>query len=347
MFKKILLIILFFFLVFQILFFYYIKNDSQNISNDTDKRIKIGFSMGTLKEERWTKDREILFQEAKEKGADIIMQNANNSDTVQEEQVKYLLKQGIDVLIIVANDYQKTKKIIESVKEKNIPVILYDRLVLDTYADLYISFDNKEVGRIMAESLLKKLNYKGNILIINGSESDYNTHMIKNGYDQILKPYTDNGDIKIIGEFWAENWLKEKANEIVNEIFKEGIKIDGIICGNDSLADGAIESINFNKMSGKIFVTGQDADIKACQRIVEGLQLMTVYKPINEIAEKAIYYAIELVRKNEIKTEYKIYNEGYDIPYISIRPVEVTKDNIDETVIKDGFHSENTVYKTQ
>jgi D-xylose transport system substrate-binding protein len=308
------------------------------------KKIKIGFSLGTLKEERWIKDRDILMTKARELGADIIVQNANNDDQDQLKQVRYLLEQGIDVLILVPNDLNKAAAAVEMAKRQGVPVISYDRLVLNSNVDLYITFDNVKVGELMARRFVSTMS-TGNVLIINGAKNDNNTKMIKQGYDKVLKPLDAEGKINIIGEEWAANWLKEYAFKVVDETLQKKTKINAVIAGNDSLAEGAIEALSEHRMTGKVIVLGQDADLTACQRIVEGTQLMTIYKPIEKLAEATVEMAIKLVNKEPLNIDEYINDGKYDVRYYVLDPIAVDKKNIDATIIRDGFHLKEEVYR--
>jgi D-xylose transport system substrate-binding protein len=321
-------------------------SESNNGKQETGekRKIKIGFSLGTLKEERWIKDRDILMAKARELDAEIIVQNANNDDQDQLKQVKYLLEQGIDVLIIVPNDYYKSADAVDLAKRQGVPVISYDRLVLNASVDLYITFDNVKVGQLMAIALLGKMKH-GNILIINGAKNDNNTTMIKQGYDKVLKPYLASGKINIVGEEWAPNWLKEYAFSVVDTAAQKDTEINAIIAGNDSLAEGAIEALSEHRLTNKVIVIGQDADLGACQRIVEGTQFMTIYKPIEKLAEATVEMAIRLVEKKPLNTSETIFNGKYNVPYYVLEPTAVKKDNIDSTIIRDGFHMKDDVYR--
>jgi D-xylose transport system substrate-binding protein len=309
-----------------------------------DDRLVIGFSLGTLKEERWLKDRDIFIAKVKEMGADIIVQNANNDDQDQLKQVKYLLEQNIDVLVIVPNDLEKASNAVELAKRQGVKVISYDRLVMRSNADLYISFDNEKVGELMAKHLLSKMK-QGSLLVINGDSRDNNTKMIKHGYDRVLSDKIQRSDVEILAEEWADAWMKEYAFEKTDKALQEGKTINGIIAGNDSLAEGAIEALSEHRMAGKVFVVGQDADLSACQRIVEGTQLMTVYKPIEKLAGEAARLAVMLAKGESLKIEKTIYDGRFDIPYYELEPIAVDKSNIDSTIIKDGFHMKEEVYR--
>lgn len=315
------------------------KNKGAEVS-----KIKIGFSLGTLKEERWLRDRDILMTKAKDMGAELIVQNANNDDQDQLKQVKYLLDQQIDVLIFVPNDNIKSATAVELAKEQGVPVISYDRLVLNAPIDMYISFDNLKVGELMATSILQPEKPK-DILIINGAENDNNTKMIKQGYDKVLKPLVDSGELNIVAEKWSTNWLKEYAFNVVDEKLQEGVNIDAVIAGNDSLAQGAIEALSEHRLTNKVKVIGQDADLRACQRIVDGSQYATIYKPIEKLAEAAIEEALKMAKKDTINLGKSIYNGKYNVPYYVLTPIAVDKNNMEETIIRDGFHLREEVYK--
>jgi D-xylose transport system substrate-binding protein len=317
---------------------------STKASEQKDDKVIVGFSLGTLKEERWLKDRDILIAKVKELGADIIVQNANNDDQDQLKQVRYLLDQNIDVLIIVPNDLEKALSAVELAKRQGVKVISYDRLVLKSNADLYISFDNEKVGELMAEYILGKVP-QGNVLIVNGAKRDHNTKIIKQGYDKVLSDKIKNGSIGIVAEEWADNWMKEYAFEETVKNIQEGKHIDGVIAGNDSLAEGAIEALSEHRLAGKVSVVGQDADLSACQRIVEGTQLMTVYKPIEKLAGETARLAVILAKGQSLNTEKTIYDGKYDIPYFELEPIAVDKENMDTTIIKDGFHMKEEVYR--
>ncbi len=312
--------------------------------NDRENEILIGFSLGTLKEERWLRDRDIVMAKVKELGAEIMVLNANNNDRDQLEQVKYLLGQNIDVLILVPNDRHKASAAVDLAKKQGVRVIAYDRLVLDSKIDLYISFDNQRVGELMAEAVLESVP-SGEILIINGATSDNNTAQIKEGYDRVLHQYIESGEIRIIGEEWSPNWMKEYAFAVTDQLLQQEAQIDAIICGNDSLADGAIGALSQHRLGGEVIVVGQDADLTACQRVMEGTQLMTVYKPIEKLAEAAAVMAVQMAREEPIMpVEREIFNGYGMIPFYVLEPVAVHKSNMEDTIIKDGFHRADDVY---
>ena len=326
----------------------YFPQESQTVLNnqlqEREKAIKIGFSLGTLKEERWSKDRDILMAKVQALGAEIYVHNANNDDLDQINQVKSLIAEGIDVLILVPNDMIKAAQAVELAKKAGVKVISYDRLVMDQNIDLYISFDNEKVGALMAEALVNK-NPTGKYLIINGDPTDHNTTMIKSGYDAVLKPYVENSAIEIVEEAWAENWMREQSFEVTDKILSERIQVTAVLSGNDSLAEGAVEALSQHRLASEAFVVGQDADLAACQRIVDGLQLMTVYKPIDNLASVTADIAVKMAKGESIETDKTISVDGADIPFYVLDPIPIYRDQIDDIIIRDGFHRKNEIYQ--
>lgn len=318
--------------------------DKRPVKNEDDDKIKIGFSMDTLLVERWQRDRDIFVAKANELGAEVIVQNANNNSSEQTEQVKYLLKQDIDILVIIPHDADEAAVPVEMAKKAGIKVISYDRLVRNSNVDMYISFDNVKVGRIMAEHLVKKVP-SGNYVIINGAKSDNNTSMFNKGYKSVLNEYIDRGDIRIIKEIWAKDWRQEEAFRCIEELLQAGKQIDAVIAGNDLLAEAVIEALAERRLAGRVTVVGHDAELAGCQRVVEGTQLMTVYKPIHDLAQAAAELAIKMARGEQAKANSIIYDGKYNVPYYMLEPIAVTKDNMMDTVIQDGFHRLEDVYR--
>lgn len=321
-------------------------------ANSTEKptkqgEIKVGFSMGTLMEDRWIRDRNIFIAKAEQEGIKVIVNNANNDSELQYQQVLEMLKQDIDVLVIAPNDCYSEAKCVKAAKDKNIPVISYDRLVYDSNVDVYISFDHTAVGEIMASNLMEQAP-EGGYIIVNGSETDSNSKMINDGAYSVLQPYIDKGEIQILAEDWVDGWIRETAYDFVSEQIKQyGEDIKGIICGNDSMAWGVIDALSEAQIAEQVVVGGQDADLVACQRIVTGKQLVTAYKPIKNLVDKTVEVCLQLVNGEEVNSQGAISDGTYDVPYIFIDVVAVTKDNIDDTVIKDGFHLYEDVYQIE
>lgn len=308
-------------------------------------KLRIGFSMDTLKEERWQKDRDIFVRRAEELGAEVLVQAADGKDETQIKQAESLLTQGIDVLVIIPHNAEVCATIVDAAKRQNVPVISYDRLVKNSEPDLYISFDNEKVGELQAKYLVEKAP-KGNYILIGGSQTDNNAKLLREGQMKVLKPFIDKGDIKIVADQWARDWLADEALKATeNALTINNNEVVAVVTSNDGTAGGAIQALNAQKLSGKVFVSGQDADLGALQRIVAGTQSMTVYKPVSQLATKAAEAAVALAKKEKVETNGKVNNGKIDVPSILLEPITVDKNNLDDTVIKDGFQKREEVYK--
>jgi len=312
-------------------------NPAQPAGDDRESRILIGLSIDSYVQERWQRDRDIFVARAKELGAEVLVQNANNDHDEQIKQVKYLIDQGIDILVIIPHDAERSVEAVRMADRAGIKVISYDRLVRNADVDLYISFDNVRVGEIKAEALVKKVP-KGNYVIIKGAPTDYNCEMLYQGYMNVLKEYIRKGDIRIVRETSAIDWAYEDAFKCVEETLEDGMESDAIIASNDTLAHAAIEALSEKRLAGKVAVVGQDADLSACQRVVEGTQLMTAYKPIDKLAKAAAEAAVKMVKGEDLNVHETIFDGTYRVPYYKIEPIPVTVDNMMDTIVKDGFH---------
>lgn len=308
----------------------------------------IGLSMDTLKEERWQVDRDLFREKAEALGAEVVIQSANSDDARQIQDVQALITQGVDVLVIIPHNGAAMAKAVELAHEAGIPVLSYDRLITGSDLDLYITFDNVRVGELQAQFLADRLPATGKMRLVRiyGSKTDNNAKLFKQGQDNVLEPLIEAGRVEVVFENWADDWKPENAKKIANAaITKNGRDFDAILASNDGTAGGAIQALTEEGLAGKILVTGQDADLAACQRIVQGTQTMTVYKPIRLLAEGAAAAAIKLASGQPIIVKSGIHNGVKNVPSILLDIVAVTQDNMRETVVKDGFRTEADVYR--
>src|SRR5947209_12020765 len=307
--------------------------------------VRIGFSMDTLKEERWQRDKRLVEQRAKEVGAALDLQVANGDDAVQTQQAENMLAKGDQVLIVAPHNGVIAASIVDAAHRKGVPVISYDRLIRNSDVDLYISHQVERIGEMQADYALKHVP-KGNYLLIGGSPTDYNAILLRKGQMNVLKPAVDRGDIKIISDQFAREWKAEEALRLTEDaLTKTNKKIDAIVASNDGTAGGAISALEAAGLAGKVLVTGQDAQKDAVQRIIKGTQTMTIYKPIKPLADRAVDSAVKLAHGEALNAPDKINNAKIDVPAILQVPIAVDKDNIVDTVIKDGYHKLEDVYK--
>ncbi|MCF8020144.1 MAG: substrate-binding domain-containing protein [Vallitaleaceae bacterium] len=315
----------------------------EKIDKDNNK-IVIGYCADNLVIERWQRDQEIFKAKAIELGAEVIVYNANENNETQNRQIRMLIDQEVDVIVVVPYEKDGIKEAIDEARKAGIKVIAYDRLITGVDIDAYISFDNVKVGALQAESLIEQVP-TGNYVIINGSPEDNNSYMFNEGYMSVLDDYVGYGEIDIIAEIWAEDWREEPAYDLISRLIEQGEKIDAIIGANDRLAEAAIRALAEAGQAGTVFVAGHDADISACQRIVEGTQHVTIYKPIKKLAEAAATLAVDLAKGQNPHEDETINNGIEDIPYIKLDVMTVTKETMLETVVKDGFHDKEDIYR--
>lgn len=320
------------------------QNDEPNSSSD-DESIKIGLSVADLRLERWQHDRDIFVERAEELGAEVIVQSADADDERQMSQIQNMLSQGIDVLVIIANNSDALAPVVEQAKEEGVKVVAYDRLINNAEIDAYVSFDNVRVGEMQAEFLTEAVP-TGKYFLLGGAPADNNAHMFREGQMNILQSYIDAGDIEVVGDQWVEGWSAEEALKIVeNALTANNNDIDVIVATNDSTAGGAVQALESQNLAGEVAISGQDADLAAVQRVASGTQTMTIYKPIRIIATRNAEVAVKLANGEAVEADETVNNGSLDVPFIKLDPISVTKDNIVDTIVEDGFHEYDEIYK--
>lgn len=300
----------------------------------------IGMSFDSFLIERWQRDRDVFVSTASELGAEVNVQIANGSSSEQVSQIEYFIKKNVDAIVVVAVDCYGLSDIVQKARDAGIYVISYDRLIMNADTDLYISFDNERVGTLMAQALVSTLPRDGKILSICGSPADQNVSQADIGFDAVIA----KSGLTVIAQEYAPNWLAETAYTVVNKAIADGLVFDGVRCGNDDLASQAFLALSEHRLASTVKLVGQDADLAACQRIVEGTQLMTVYKPVEKLAKEAAEIVVKMARGEMPQTTDTIFNGAYDVPYKKLSPIMVTRDNIDEVIIDGGFHRREQVY---
>lgn len=316
-----------------------VEEKSKN-SFKKENKIQIGFCLDSYVIERWERDRDVFVSTAEGLHAQVNVQSANGDVEEQIEEIEYLTSKKVDVIVIIAVDSDQISSAVEKAKKAGIKIIAYDRLIKNANADLYISFDNEEVGKLMAKSLVENIEEDGKIAVVFGAPTDHNVALIEKGFNQEIA----KSKLEIIYKDYAKGWLAEKAFDAVNGILETRDHFDGMLCGNDNLASEAIRALSQRRLAGEICVVGQDADLNACQRIVEGTQTMTVYKPVEQLAKMAAEYAVMLAKGEKLPIKETFFDGTSNIPYAKLIPIAVTKNNMDEVIIEGGFHLKEEVY---
>ena len=282
---------------------------------------------------------------------EIIYSNADQDAAKQQQQAEAALTKGAKVLVLDPVDAASAGAVVQRAKQSKVPVVSYDRLITDADIDYYISFDNEQVGKLQGETLVKKLKDDGvanpTITMINGSPTDNNAKLFKKG----AKAVFEAEGVKIGKEYDTPDWSPDKAQQEMEQAIT-GLGKDGfqaVYAANDGTAGGAIAAMKSAGIKpADRPTTGQDAELAAIQRILAGEQFMTVYKAIKPEAEAAAEIAVALVKGEEPSASLvkdKVDNGQEQVPSVLLTPVAVTKDDIKDTIVKDGFWKPSEICK--
>ena len=290
---------------------------------------------------RWeTADKPLLEAAFKAAGVEYDIQNAQGDKTQFQTIADQMITGGANVLMIVNLDSGTGKAVLDKAKQQGVATIDYDRLTLNGGAQYYVSFDNVAVGTLQGEGLAKCLEEKGkssgNIVYLNGSPTDNNATLFKQGYDGVLSKMTQ---YKKVADQSVPDWDNQQAGTIFEQMYtQQNGKIDGVLAANDGLGNAAIAILKKNNANGEIPVTGQDATVQGLQNILNGDQCMTVYKAIKKEADAASALAIGLAKgeQQQAPNTIKDPESGRDVPSVLLEPQAITIDNIND-VVADGF----------
>ncbi|TNM61693.1 D-xylose ABC transporter substrate-binding protein [Aliirhizobium smilacinae] len=312
------------------------------VANASPDKPVIGFSIDDLRVERWVRDRDYFTAAAEKLGAKVSVQSADGNEEKQVKQVENLIAQGVDAIVIVPMNSKVFDAVIADAKASGIKVLAYDRLILNADVDAYISFDNERVGYMQAENVLK-VKPEGNYYLLGGSPTDNNAKYLRAGQEKALKAAVDAGKVKIVGSQWVKEWSPTEALSIMeNALTAADNKIDAVVASNDGTAGGAIQALAAQGLAGKTAVSGQDSDLAAVKRLLDGTQTVTVYKPLKLIASEAAKLTVQLVKGEKPAFNSKINNGTKDVDTLLLTPTAVTKDNVD-VYVKDEFYTKEQI----
>lgn len=301
------------------------------------KSLTVGVSWSNFQEERWKTDEAAIKAQLKKLGAKYISADAQADSTKQISDVENLISRGCDALIILAYDSDAISPAIAKAKAEGIPVVGYDRLIEDPYA-FYLTFDNKEVGRMQARAVFK-VKPKGNYVFIKGSPTDPNADFLHDGQLEVLKKAMDAGKIKNVGEQYTEGWRPEVAQKNMEQILTAtNNKVDAVVASNDGTAGGVVAALTAQGMEGITPVSGQDGDHAALNRVAKGTQTVSVWKDARDLGKAAADIAVNLAKGKKVKGAVKWSGgpKGVTMNAIFLKPVPITRDNLD-VVIKAGW----------
>ncbi|MBB2943738.1 D-xylose transport system substrate-binding protein [Actinoplanes lutulentus] len=297
----------------------------------------------TKSSQRWGTDDPKYLKAAFEAGkVPYTIENAEGDKEQFKRLADKMLDEGAKVLIIANLDSVSGKAVIDDAHSRSVPVIDYDRLTLNGGADYYVSFDNERVGELQAQELVNCLNAKNvNTPIVaelNGSPTDNNATLFKNGYDRVLQTHFDDATFMKGPDQFVQDWDNDEGREIFAQMLKQYPKIGGVLAANDGLGNAAIEVLREKKMNGDVPVTGQDATVQGLQNILIGDQCMTVYKNVKLEADAAAKLAINLYKnvKSPVDDKLKDPESGAYVPFVKLEPEAITKANV-KTVVDGGY----------
>jgi D-xylose transport system substrate-binding protein len=296
----------------------------------------VGVSWSNFQEERWKTDEKAIKDQLAKLGASYVSADASASAEKQISDVDGLINKGARVLIILAYDKDAIAPAIAKAKARGIPVIAYDRLI-EAPGVFYISFDNKEVGRLQASSIYA-VRPKGNYAMIKGSSTDPNANLLREGQQEVLGDAIKRGDIHIVGEEYTDGWKPEVAQRNMEQILtKAGNKVDAVVASNDGTAGGVVAALSARGLKG-IPVSGQDGDHAALNRVALGTQTVSVWKDSRELGREAASVAVALARGQKVPNAVSFSGGEHHVKMdaILLKPIPVTADKLD-VVIKAGW----------
>lgn len=315
-----------------------------SVSCKHDQNISIGFMVPTYDVARYAIDRDNFTAKANSLGAEVFVENANNDEKLQIRQAHELIEKGVKVLVIIPVNLNTAASIVRDAHDNGVKVVAYERIIRNSDLDYFVSFDHYVVGKEMAEYAIKH-KPEGNYVMIGGDKTDNNAVLINKGQMEVLEPLIKLGKVKVLYNSFIEDWQPESANITMKDILSlTNTTVDVVLSANDGMAGGIIDALKKSEITN-VLVTGLDAELPACKRIVEGSQAMTVYKPLKMQAELAAQVAMELAG-GQTPSDSKVttYNGRKEVPTISINPTVVDISNIRSTIIADGFHKESEVF---
>ncbi len=328
---------------------------------DTAKAQKVGVAMPTKDLQRWNQDGANMKAKLEEAGFEVDLQYANNDISTQVSQIENMITNGCNVLVIASIDGGSLGTVLAEAKEKSIPVIAYDRLIMETDAvSYYATFDNYMVGTIQGQYIVDALQLDSqagpfNIELFTGSPDDNNARFFFGGAMDILNPYIESGKLNVVSgqkafeEVATLNWSTEEAQKrmenLITAYYADGTKLDVVLSSNDSCAIGITNALVNAGYTGDNFpiLTGQDCDITSVKNILAGKQSMSIFKDTRTLAAKVVEMVNAILNGTEVPVnDTKTYDNGTGIiPTFLCEPVFADANNYKELLIDSGYYTED------
>lgn len=320
-----------------------------------DEKVKIGFLLKTMQEERYQRDKKAFIEKAESLGAEVIFDSANNNEQTQLDKFNNMLAQGVKVIVLQPVNTGTAGNMVKDANADGVRVVGYDSMLVNGPLDAMVMQDSWAVGKLQGEAMLawlteKKGKIEGKVALIKGQPGDSNANAMSSGALEIIKA---NPGLTLVAEESHEGWSSEKAMATSqNVLTKEGNKVDAFICNNSGMARGVIAALKDQGLddANKVFVAGSDADLNNIQYVAQGKQAVEIWKKIDPLAQKAAEVAVTLAKnpgkpvKELVEVDREIDNGAVQVPTIVTPVVLVTKDNIDDTIIAEGFYTKEQVY---
>jgi D-xylose transport system substrate-binding protein len=308
---------------------------------------KIGVSMANQYSERWIKEATLINDKLKQLGAEVLMETADDNTEKQITQAQKLIDAGVKVLIVASVDCVASAKIVEIAHKAGVLVIAYDRLILNSDLDYYISFNSVKIGELLANYVIK-LKPTGNYVFINGPIIDFNSKLIREGVMKVLNNPIKQGAIKLVLDKNLSEWAELEAYmEMSTYLNGNNPKPDAVITGADVIGVGVATALDERNYLATTPLVGQDADLQACKGIVNDKYSATILKFPKNLANEAALLAYKLAKKETIdKNNFQTVNNGkIDVPALLLDPLLIDKSNLEKDIIKSGYLTKEQIYQ--
>ena len=316
---------------------------------EAEAKVKVGFILKSMQEERYQKDKAIFTEKAESLGAKVYFASANNEEQMQLSKFENMLAKGCKVIVLQPVNTGTAGNMVKMANEEGVKVVGYDSMLVNGPLDFMVMQDSWAVGKLQGEAMVewlkaKKGKVEGKVALIMGQPGDSNAAAMSSGALEIIE---SNAGLELVAKQSHEGWSSDKAMATAeNVLTKHNNKIDVFICNNSGMARGVIAALDAQGMADteKVFVAGSDADIVNIQYVAQGKQTVEIWKKIAPLAEKAAEIAVKLAKDEEVKADKMINNGLVDVPTIVTPVVPITKENLDSTIIAEGFYTKEEVY---
>lgn len=302
---------------------------------------KVGILLHSYENERWSKDRDYLTENLTKNGAEVVLKVADNDQRKQIAQAEAMIRDGVQVLIVISINQDEAAKIVEMAHDANAKVIAYDRLINNCKLDYYVTTNSTQVGELQAK-YMTSVKPRGNYALICGSKYDDNSKKLFLGQMNVLQPFMERGDIRLVYSEFTEAWTPAEGALHTNKILElTHDSIYAIITGSDAIANGVLATLKEKGLEGKVLVAGQDAELTNLKAIMAGAQTCDILKPLKQMAATTAELAVELARGETPKMNFRSESNGkYLVKSVLLDATVVNKDNMDKTIVASGFHTE-------